>query len=107
MKKTVGIIVGAIFVFAIAYASFAAGDKAEMAKPSNNSPTEVTKTPAPTEKMQKLWEPNDQEMKELTPEEKQEQLKEFEEQEKQRLKKMTPEQQEQLKDWEHQEKPPK
>jgi hypothetical protein len=61
VKKTIAIIVAATFVFAMASVSFAAGEKAEMAKPSENTPSEVTKTPAPTiEKMEKLGELKDQ-----------------------------------------------
>ena len=79
----------AIFVFAIASVSFAAAEKAEMAKPAENTPAEVPKTAPPT--IEKLENPSElkeqekqKEFKELTPEE-QKQLKEFEEQEKQRL----------------------
>jgi hypothetical protein len=82
VKKTIAIIVAATFVFVIASVSFAAGEKAEMAKPSENTPAEVTKTPAPTtEKMEKPGEIDKQEeLKELTPEE-QKQLREQEKQE--------------------------
>jgi len=71
VKKTIAIIVAAIFVFAIASVSFAGEEKAEMAKPSENRPAEVTKTPAPTiEKMEKPGEQEKQEeLEELTPEE--------------------------------------
>jgi hypothetical protein len=87
VNKTIAIIVAATFVFAIASVSFAAGEKAEMAKPSENMPAEVTKTPAPTtEKMEKPGELNEQEeqeeLKGLTPEE-QNQLREQENQENQ------------------------
>jgi len=90
VKKTIAIIVAATFVFAITFVSFAAGEKAEMAKPSENTPAEVTKTPAPTtEKMEKPGELNEQEKQEeqeelkgLTPEE-QKRLKEQEKQEEQ------------------------
>jgi hypothetical protein len=73
MKKIVAVIVATIFVFAMTSATFAAGEKAETAEPSENTPAEVTKTPAPAvEKMEtpgKLNEPEQQEeLKESTPE---------------------------------------
>ena len=79
-----------------------------MAKPSENTPSEVTKTPAPTiEKMEKPGELKEQEkqeeFKELTPEE-QKQLKQWEEIEKhEKSKKLTPEEI----NWGEQEKPAK
>ncbi len=88
MKKTIAIIVAAIFVFAMAAVSLAAEEKAEMAKPAENTPA-VTPKPSASE-MEKLEEPrelNEQknfQFKELTPEEKEELLREFEEQEEKR-----------------------
>ena len=96
MKKIIAIIMSAIFVLAMASVSFAAAEKAEMAKPAENTPAEAPKS-APQE-IEKLENPSElkeqekqKEFKELTPEE-QKELKEFEEQEKQRFK--------ELKDWE-------
>ena len=71
MKKTIAIIVVAIFVFAIASVSFATGEKAEMAKPAENTSADVPKATTPTiEKMEKPGELKDQEdqeeLKELT-----------------------------------------
>jgi len=43
VKKTIAIIVVAIFVFAIASVSFATGEKAEMAKPAENTSADVPK----------------------------------------------------------------
>ena len=101
MKKTIAIIVAAIFVLAMAAVSFSAAEKAEMAKPVENTPAEATKAVPP--EIEKLENPGDlkeqekqEELKELTPEELK-QLKEWEEQEKQEeLKEPTPEE---LKDW--------
>ncbi len=105
MKKTIAIIVAAIFVFAMAVVSLAAEEKTEMVKPAGNTPPEAPKATAPEieklkkpgelkeqEKQEEFKEQEKQQFKELTPEEEQRQLKEFEEQEKQQFK--------ELKDWE-------
>jgi Spy/CpxP family protein refolding chaperone len=96
VKKTIAIIVAAIFVFAMAAVSLAAEEKTEMVKPAGNTSPEAPKATAPEiEKLKKpgeLKEQEKQQFKELTPEEEQRQLKEFEEQEKQHFK--------ELKDWE-------
>jgi hypothetical protein len=71
VKKTIAIIVVAIFVFAMASVSFATGEKAEMAKPAENTSADVPKATTPTiEKMEKHGELKAQEaqkeLKELT-----------------------------------------
>jgi hypothetical protein len=71
VKKTIAIIVVAIFVFAIAFVSFAAGEKAERVKPAENTSADVPKATTPTiEKMEKHGELKAQEaqeeLKELT-----------------------------------------
>jgi uncharacterized membrane protein len=71
VKKTIAIIVVAIFVFAVASVSFATGEKAEMAKPAENASADVPKATTPTiEKMEKHGELKAQEapkeLKELT-----------------------------------------
>ena len=95
MKKTISIIVTAIFLLAMASVSLAATEKADMAKPAENTPAETPKS-VPNE-MEKLGNPSElkeqekQKQQELTPKELKE-LKEFEEQEKEQFKN--------LKDWE-------
>jgi hypothetical protein len=96
MKKTIAIIVAAIFLFSMATISLGAEEKAQAAKPTEKTPAEVQKStsqemkePVWTEELKK--EEKQDVFKELTPEEKEKQLKEFEEQEKKLYKNVTPE----------------
>jgi len=89
VKKTITIIVIAIFALAMASVSFAAAEKTEMTKPDENTLAEAPKSLLP--EIEKLGNPG-----ELKEQEKQEEFKE-----------LTPEELKQFKEWIEQEKPAK
>ncbi len=92
MKKMIAIVVAAIFVFAMAAVSLAAEEKAEMAKPAEDTQAGAPKSvPQEVEKLENPdWlkdQEKQEEFKELTPEE----LKKLEELDKPPFRKLTPE----------------
>jgi hypothetical protein len=107
MKRIIAIVVTAIFVFAMTSISLATEEKAQTAKPTENTPAEAPKSLS--QEMEKPGTPGELKeegkqdvFRELTPDE-QKELEEFEKQEKREFRNLRPEDIE----WGEQEKPAK